>query len=145
MLWRTHLFSLFCIVATGRRELARYYLWPRGNIVLKKKPFLHPALFHKNSVTHLPSCQIKRLPQQEIPPVMIIYSLEHSEGSLMSFVTVHFAAICPWNLIRACPYCSWKCWSAQFGVMSLNKSVILREGPFPPPLPPIWTSSLTQM
>lgn len=102
----------------------------------EEEAFPHPALFYKNSVIHLPSCQIKRLPQQEIPPVMIIYSLEHSEESLMSFVTVHFAAICPWNLIRARPYCSWKCWSAQFGVMSLNKSVILREGPFPPPLHP---------
>lgn len=144
MLWWTHLFSLFGIVATGQRGLAGCYLWPCGNIVLKK-PSLHPSLFYKNSVIHLPSCQIKRLPQQEIPPVMIIYSLEHSEESLMSFATLHFAAICPWNLIRACPYCSWKCWSAQFAVMSLNKSVILKEVPFPPPLRPIWTSSLTQM
>lgn len=141
MLWWTHLFSLFCIVATSRRELAHYYLWPCGNIVLRKEACLHLALFYKNSVIHLPSCQIKRPPQQEIPPVMIIYSLEHSEDSLMSFVTVHFAAICPWNLIRPCPYCSWKCRSVQFGVMSLNKSVILREGPLSRP-PPFFHLSL---
>lgn len=116
---------------------------PRGSDVLIKGVFT-PSTSNFQEFTHSSShfAILKCFLDWILHLSWSFIHLKCAQKLLTPLVTLSFAVICPWNLIQSFPYYRWECRSAQFRLMSINKSVILREEPLSVPLLPLFNLAL---